>query len=212
MTSRPSKKAVVIPVKPLELAKSRLSPKLDPSGRRKLALSMALRVIGTSVATGFEVYVVTADEAVAEATTSASALVVADPSEAIEYGSGSPAALNASLRAGAVAALEGGAAEVLIVPADLPHLHTGDLVAAMRRPGRDGVVIAPSFDGEGTNALALPLPLPIMLSFGPSSFQAHISQAFERGLPVRVLRRRGLCFDVDTPSAVESLIESAVGG
>lgn len=212
MTSGRLTDAIVIPVKPLRIAKSRLAPRVTSHERQRLALSMARRVMGAAASTGVDLYVVTVDDEISRAAAEVSAHVVKDPDDAIEYGPGSPPALNAAVAAGALAAMGGGAEGVLIVPADLPHLTSGDLVAAMNRPGREGMVIAPSIDGDGTNALSLPLPLPITLSFGRSSFQLHIHQAIERGIAVRVLRRKGLCHDVDTPSAIEPMLGTGLGG
>ncbi len=194
--------AIIIPVKPLPLAKSRLASELQPQKRIELARSMAEHVIKAAADTGAAVYVVTADDEIGRVASKYSARLVADPEEAIRRGPGSPEALNLALRAGIEAAGEEGAAAALIAPADLPYLTASDLEIAALRPGPEGIAIAPSSDGKGTNALSVPLPVPIALSFGTNSFEAHISQAFKMGIPVRVLRRRGLCHDVDTPSSI----------
>jgi 2-phospho-L-lactate guanylyltransferase len=211
MSSSKRGRAIVIPVKPLRIAKSRLSPHLDPASRETLALRMARRVTYAAESTGADVYVVTVDDEVAKMAAEVFAHVVSDPQVGVEYGPGTPQALNSALEAGLAVAMDRGAQDVLIVPADLPHISPGDLIAAMNRPGPDGISIAPSIDGDGTNALALPIPPPISLSFGPSSFIAHISQAIDYGIPVRVLRRRGLVYDVDTPSAAESIMRAGFG-
>ncbi|MER3396655.1 MAG: 2-phospho-L-lactate guanylyltransferase [Acidimicrobiia bacterium] len=206
--------AILVPVKPLAVAKSRLAPAVPPEEREKLALSLASRVLAVAVQTGVGVFVVTSDPTVAEAALDLSASVVSDPGICIRLGQGSPRALNTALEVGAAAVYKNGYESALIVPSDLPYVCVADLLAAMRRPGEDGIVIAPSIEGGGTNALTLRLPPPIPFSFGPDSFHRHLSAAFERGLPVRVLRRKGLSFDLDTPSQIYECVQirSCTGG
>jgi 2-phospho-L-lactate guanylyltransferase len=82
-------------------------------------------------------------------------------------------------------------------------IHTSE-----RTPDR-GVIIVPSSDGTGTNALVRTPPDAIASCFGPGSFQAHLDQARERGVPATVLRPAGLLFDIDTPEDVEELLRRA---
>ena len=74
---------------------------------------------------------------------------------------------------------------------------------------RRGVVIVPSSDGAGTNALLRTPPDVIESRFGPGSFEAHWSQAQARGVPVEVARPAGLMFDIDTPEDVAELLVRA---
>jgi 2-phospho-L-lactate guanylyltransferase len=71
------------------------------------------------------------------------------------------------------------------------------------------VVIVPSSDGAGTNALLRTPPDIIESRFGPGSFEAHWSQAQARGVPVEVARPAGLMFDIDTPEDVAELLVRA---
>ncbi len=204
--------AVVVPVKPLHLAKSRLASALDAAERAKLAASMASHVIRIATASGKLVVVVTSDPLVAARARGVSAIVAEDPSDSKAYGFGTPQALNRSLTHGINTAESRGAEEVLVLPADLPFLAVADVLDAAVRPGRDGVAIAPSARGGGTNALALPLPVPFELAFGPESFDKHVSSAFRAGVPVRVTRRWGLVHDVDTPEEAKAFQEVATRG
>lgn len=101
-----------------------------------------------------------------------------------------------------------GATTVLLLPIDVPLLTSADieqLVTAVR----PGVVIVPSADGAGTNALALTPPDVIETRFGKDSFQAHLHQARAKGVPVELLRPPGLIFDLDTPADVAELLSRA---
>ncbi len=212
MSPRPRTGAVVVPVKPLHLAKSRLASVLDAAKRKELAASMASHVIRVAAASGKLVVVVTSDPLVAARAREVSAVVAEDPSESKAYGFGTPRALNKSLTHGIRTAARCGAEEVLVLPADLPFLGVADVLDAAVRPGHEGVAIAPSARGGGTNALALPLPLPFELAFGPRSFDKHICSAFQAGVPVRVTRRWRLAHDVDTPEEAHALPEVATRG
>ncbi len=86
---------------------------------------------------------------------------------------------------------------VLILPADLACLQVAD-IQALSTAARDAeVVIAPSADNRGTNALLLPSNAPIGLRFGTNSFRAHCQQVQLCGLSSRMVRRFGLGLDVD---------------
>jgi 2-phospho-L-lactate guanylyltransferase len=71
------------------------------------------------------------------------------------------------------------------------------------------VIIVPSSDGTGTNALVRTPPDAIDSCFGPGSFRAHLDQARQRGVPATVVRPAGLLFDIDTPEDVEELLRRA---
>ena len=97
-----------------------------------------------------------------------------------------------------------GARTVLLAPIDVPLVTTTEIeeLAAMAQPG---VVIVPSSDGTGTNALLRTPPDAIESRFGPGSFEAHLEQARLRGIRAEVARPAGLMFDIDTPEDVAEL-------
>src|SRR3989441_9299922 len=101
-----------------------------------------------------------------------------------------------------------GALTVLLAPIDVPLVTAVEIeeLAAMARPG---VVIVPSSDGTGTNALLRTPPDVIESRFGPGSFAAHLEQARIRGIPAEVARPAGLMFDIDTPGDVSELLARA---
>jgi 2-phospho-L-lactate guanylyltransferase len=113
-----------------------------------------------------------------------------------------------SADAACLRALKLGATTALLVPIDVPLVTAEDfsLLAATARPG---VVVVPSADGTGTNALARTPPDVIDSCFGPGSFRAHLEQASRKGVAAEVLRLPGLMFDIDTPGDVAELLERA---
>jgi 2-phospho-L-lactate guanylyltransferase len=115
---------------------------------------------------------------------------------------------SASADAACLRAIDLGATTALLVPIDVPLVTTADFerLAATARPG---LVIVPSADGTGTNALARTPPDVIESRFGPGSFRAHLEQAREKGVEADVLRLPGLMFDIDTPEDVAELLERA---
>lgn len=108
-----------------------------------------------------------------------------------------------------------GAQTVTLLPIDVPLATTDeieDLVGAAEELGRRGLVIVPSEDGTGTNALVRTPPDVIRSRFGPGSLEAHVEQARRQDLALRVERIPGLVFDMDTPADVLSFLRRAKGG
>jgi 2-phospho-L-lactate guanylyltransferase len=191
-----------VPVKALSEAKRRLSPILAPEARRRLVLLMLEDVLG--VLRGVEaierVLVVTPDASVCESAESKGAAAVHERRIS---------GLNAAVRRGLANAASNGAAQALVIPADLPFATTGEirsLLEGSADPDRSRVVLAPDRAGTGTNALLLAPPDAIAPRFGPGSFVEHLSQAVARRLDVRVVHLPGLAADIDEPRDVLKLI------
>ena len=106
-----------------------------------------------------------------------------------------------------------GAATVLLLPIDVPlvtRIEIEELIEAARLDeAQPGVIVVPSLDGTGTNALVRTPPDAIPSCFGPGSFRAHLDRARERGVPATVKRPPGLLFDIDTPEDVDELFRRA---
>ncbi|HEY7357906.1 MAG TPA: 2-phospho-L-lactate guanylyltransferase [Ktedonobacterales bacterium] len=188
----------IVPAKTLEQAKTRLASVLSPEERRELCLAMLRDVLGALRGAGAEhlagISVVTADATIAETARALGAEVV------VEQTTGQ----NAALEAGMAYCRERGASEVLIVSADLPLLcpaTVAQLLALARQSEQDRMVLlAPSRDGTGTNAMLQRPPGVIPLLFGVNSFQQHQQAAAGRGVQVDLVQADGLAFDVDLPA------------
>jgi 2-phospho-L-lactate/phosphoenolpyruvate guanylyltransferase len=73
------------------------------------------------------------------------------------------------------------------------------------------IVIAPSWDSRGTNAILLRPPDALQLRFGSWSFFPHVKQAKRKGLSYKVVRLPRVALDVDTPGDLSRLMPQAMG-
>ena len=187
---------VLIPVKPLPLAKSRLIG-LPPVARSALARAFALDAITASLAVArvHATYVVSDDAEVRADAAALGAGVLPD----------APGGLNAALvgAARAVAERHPGAVPAALV-ADVPALRAADLDAALAQvaPAPGGFVA--DADGTGTTLYAAADLRP---AFGPGSRAAHLARgAIEITLPLPTLRR-----DVDDLAGLAAARALGVG-
>jgi 2-phospho-L-lactate guanylyltransferase len=86
---------------------------------------------------------------------------------------------------------------VTVAHADLPR--ATDL-AEVGEAG--GITLVPDRYGNGTNVIALPTDAGFQFSYGPGSFARHRSEAWRLGVPLRVLDRPDLAYDVDEPGDI----------
>ena len=200
----------VLPVKSPQLSKQRLSGFLSAAQRETLARLLFRQTLASLCqAKGIDrVAVVTSDAEIAGHARRSGTLVF----EEEEQVSHSVSADAACLRA-----MQLGASTVLLVPIDVPLATPADFtqLAAAARPGppaglpagpQTGLILVPSADGTGTNALARTPPDVIESRFGPDSCRAHLDQARAKSVRSEILRLRGLMFDIDTPEDVAELL------
>ena len=196
----------IVPAKTLELAKTRLAPILSPEERRELCLAMLRDVLGALRGVGAEhlagIALVTADAAIAETARALGAEIVAEQTTG----------QNAAIEAGIAYSRERDVSEVLVVSADLPLLCPATvehLLAQARQTRQDRLVLlAPSRDRTGTNAMLQRPPGVIPFLFGVNSLQQHQHAAAERGVLVDLFQALGLAFDVDLAADLIDLINS----
>jgi 2-phospho-L-lactate guanylyltransferase len=168
----------VVPMKSMDLAKSRLAAVLDPAGRRALARQMLDHVLGTLRQAGV------------------SAVRVA----------GAERDLNADVSAAAHLVQGEGATDLLLVMADLPYLAADDIAALIEAGRQSPVVIAEAKDG-GTNALLVrpPTVLDFCFASGQPSARHHAERARAVGIEPVIVHRPGLARDIDTPADLAAL-------
>jgi 2-phospho-L-lactate guanylyltransferase len=173
--------AAVVPMKSVDLAKSRLSGVLDAVGRHALARQMLDHVLAT----------------LSEAGVTAVRVASGDQSQGD---------LNADVTAAARLVQAEGATDLLLVMADLPYIGAADIAALIKAGQRSAVVIAEAKDG-GTNALLLRPPTVLEFAFATSRPSAafHADHARKVGIEPVLVRRPGLARDIDTPDDLAAL-------
>jgi len=105
-----------------------------------------------------------------------------------------------------------GAGALLTISADLPLLTPGDIDVMVERSTRFDVVLAPSMDGTGTNAMLARPPLVVPYLFGVNSLEKHLRAARLRGLSANLYASRGLALDIDTIEDVQELERATRAG
>lgn len=196
---------VVIPVKPLNRAKTRLAQVLSPRERQQLAESMLRHVLATvrDVPQLMGMLVISRDQ---------KALAIAR-----EYGartvqeSGTPELNTALMRAiQVVVRLNGSAA--LILPADLPLLADEDIRSMIKLGQKSpSIVIATDQHEDGTNALLVSPPDLLEFSYGSGSYHRHIEKAQQLGAEVNLYRSERLSLDIDVPDDLKFYTELTKG-
>ncbi|WP_055585579.1 2-phospho-L-lactate guanylyltransferase [Peterkaempfera griseoplana] len=195
----PADWALVLPLKPLATAKSRLGAYAGEL-RGELALAFARDTVAAALACAAvaRVLVVTDDPLAGAVLSAAGALVVPDR----------PArGLNAALVHGAEVARElHPDAPVAALSADLPALRAPELAHALARVPSGGRALVPDTPGVGTTLLAAAPGVALRPAFGGASRERHRASGAREitGADLRSLRR-----DVDTG---EDLLEALALG
>lgn len=203
--------AVIIPIRSLESAKSRLGGPLDAEERQALVLELLERTIrAAGGARGVaRVLVVSDDEHNLRLARALDAQAVR------ETGHG----LNSALVEARGLARDRGADAVLALPADLPRVSVAAVESILSAAGerlpagaadRPRVVLVPDRHGDGTNALLLAPPDAIPFAFGVGSRRRHARLAAEAGAFYREILDGPLSLDLDTPD--DLLLAEAVLG
>jgi len=207
----------IVPVRGLEVAKSRLGGQLDAEERLDLVTRLLERVIAAACASA----------------TLAGTIVVSPDPAALELTERLGATARRQTGSGLIAGLDearamaekAGATAILVLPADLPAVD-GDAIDELLRqiasqgagltpaPARNNGLVGLVTDqhGSGTNALLLSPPSVIDFAFGPGSRVAHRRAAEDAGATYLELDG-ALSLDLDTPDdlvLVERLLPGVV--
>lgn len=195
--------ALLVPVKALDDAKTRLAALLSSEERRTLAGTLLDGVLSALAGLPPAVprYVVSSyDPAIERA-------------EALGFTALREARQHSESRSvdEAAAALAGrGHGGVLRLPLDLPLFSLAALspVLAAVTAGED-VVLVPSRDGTGTNAIYRAPPTCFTSRFGPDSLRLHGEAAAAAGRPAHVVPVAALGLDIDEPEDLAALLQTA---
>jgi 2-phospho-L-lactate guanylyltransferase len=193
---------VIIAVKRLGAAKTRLAPVLSAAGRENIVLAMLVDTIGaaSAVAAVRAITIVTPDEVAAGVARGLGAQVVTDPTPEHHPDPLNNAILHAASVVGATTP------NIVVLQGDLPALQTHELaaaIAAARRLRRSFVA-----DRQGTGTAALfafgvpPDPL-----FGPNSARRHT----DSGAVELTEAWPGLRCDIDTAEDLSVAMRLGVG-
>jgi 2-phospho-L-lactate guanylyltransferase len=187
---------VLIPIRDLDGAKTRLAGVLDAASRRDLVVAMYRDVLAAATACA-------AIDRVAVVSGDSEALGIAEAAgaETIREDSG----LNEALASASRTLAARGVDRVLILFADLPLANAAAIERVVLADA--DVALVRAGDG-GTNALAL-APGAIEFQYGQDSAAKHIDAAERAGLRVALLDEPSLALDMDTPEDLERLRQSS---
>lgn len=113
-----------------------------------------------------------------------------------------------SVDAGSMILREQGVEALLTIPADIPALRTEDIAAVLSAADESdlAVLLVPSRDEKGTNAIWRRPPQAIPSRFGFDSFRKHQGEAEARGLRWGMLRVPRLAVDIDEPEDLATFL------
>ncbi len=195
---------VVIPVKAIGLAKSRLAGDVAPETRAALARAFAFDTIEAAAACPVvDRVVVVGDELELGALLEGRAEVVDE---------GPRAGLTAAIRRGIDRAQAAGPEPIAVLLGDLPALTAAALEAGLVAAARHPLAFVPDFDGTGTTLATAGAGRSFDPAFGDGSAARHAAAGFtdltlaEPGSIGAGLRR-----DVDTIEALEAVLVEGVG-
>jgi 2-phospho-L-lactate/phosphoenolpyruvate guanylyltransferase len=187
------KVSVLIPVKSLTSAKSRLAKNLSHVKRTELVLQMLRHVLETikSINDEYEIFVVTSDQKIKKFAKSFGAKIIEeetpDHNRALTY-----AAKNINQRL-----------PLVTISADLPLLTTNDIKQMILFLKNNDVVLAPSKEAIGTNAIVMREPSLVPYQFGKNSLSKFINSAKKQKLRFQLYKSETIAFDVDTVQDLE---------
>jgi 2-phospho-L-lactate guanylyltransferase len=199
-------RALLLPIKDLRLAKQRLAGFLSPGERLGLAQAMladTLRAV-RGVRKAGRIFVVTNYQPAMRAAQENGWELLLEERQISE---------SASVDAASRECEKLGIAAVLRVPLDVPLVQASDiddlLVTECAAPA---VVIVPSGDGTGTNAILRTPPTLFPSHFGSGSFAKHCDEARRSAAQILVRRNARLEMDVDDEADLRARVRHDLQG
>ena len=199
-------RALLLPIKDLKNAKQRLAGVLSPEQRFGLAQAMladTMRAVRGIQAAG-KIFVVTNYEPAALAAQRNGWEILREDRQTSESDSVDAASRICEQR---------GVTALLRLPLDLPLLQAQDIDDLLDLDcAAPGMVIVPSRDGSGTNALLRTPPTLFRSQFGNGSFAKHTAEGQRAGARVIVRRNPRLEMDVDDEADLRVLLKRDLSG
>jgi 2-phospho-L-lactate guanylyltransferase len=193
-------RALLLPVKDLRNAKQRLSAILAPEERFALAHAMLADTIRAvrGIQCADRIFVITNYEPMVAATEQNGWELLREETQISE---------SASVDFASRLCAEKGIAALLRLPLDLPLVQPADIDDLLVTEGAaPTVVMVPSRDGTGTNAILRTPPTLFPSHFGPNSFAKHCHEAEQASAKIIVRRNERLEMDVDDESDLRALL------
>ena len=198
-------RALLLPVKDLTNAKKRLIGTLTPGERFGLAQAMLADTIRAvrGVRRPDKIFVVTNYQPAMRIGTENGWEILPEERQISE---------SDSVDAASKICEAWGVRAVLRVPLDLPLIQPNDIDDLLALECESpALVIVPSRDGTGTNAILRTPPTLFPSHFGNGSFAKHLAEAGKAGARVMVRRNARLEMDVDDESDLRALLEHNLG-
>jgi 2-phospho-L-lactate/phosphoenolpyruvate guanylyltransferase len=190
---------LLIPVKDLSNAKQRLGTALDQQHRSQLAEAMLRDVLTAAggVRSRIDVALVTGDQRAREMAAEFGFLVIEDTRNESETAAIEMATAWSEAR---------GYNTAIVIPGDIPLARSEELHQVLDAAPEEGMVLAPAYDGRGSNCILRRPAAIIPLRFGNDSFLPHCEAMRRTGKPLVILDLPGIGLDIDNPHELEMLI------
>ena len=183
--------AILIPVKLFAAAKMRLSARFSDDDRAGLASALCEDLFATidKVRGVDQIYVTSQEDLALGWARERGWKIIPETEQVSESKSVDDASRDCEAE---------GVTALLRLPIDIPLVEHEDIEAILEAaPSAPSVVLVPSHDGTGTNALLRSPPTVFPSSFGPNSFRKHTAAAGIRGVAVRVVQNERIGLDID---------------
>src|SRR6267143_91227 len=199
-------RALLLPIKDLRRAKQRLAPLLNPEERFAIAQAMladAIRAV-RGVRRAEKIFVVTNYIPAMQAAIANGWELLREEQQISE---------SVSVDAASRRCAECGVRSLLRIPLDVPLVQASDIDELLAvECAAPALVIVPSRDGTGTNAILRTPPALFPSHFGSGSFAKHCGEAERAGAQILVRRNTRLETDVDDEADLRALAREHLRG
>jgi len=199
-------RALLLPIKDLRQAKQRLAPLLNPAERFALAQAMLADTIRAvrGVRLAEKILVVTNYIPAMQAAIANGWELLREEQQISE---------SVSVDAACRRCAERGVTSLLRLPLDVPLVQASDIDELLAvECAAPALVIVPSRDGTGTNAILRTPPALFPSHFGSCSFAKHCGEAERAGAQIVVRRNARLEMDVDDEADLRALARQDLRG